>query len=176
MFFHDQITQSGMRSVCLIAIAFVLAPINEANSKSTKPTLVTITNDESAPIPVTIQNEPPEERIFFRNSYTVPMGKRLLIDEVSVLCFFANSDGFRRPERFRKMTQACIADARGRTRFENDPYPPAEYANRLLEKLNALDLQPVLQRELKGKKLGEAISKFRLDYLKTITETPPVFP
>ena len=42
--------------------------------------------------------------------------------------------------------------------------------------INALDLQSILSQDLKGKKLGEAIFEYRLNYLKTITQTPPVYP
>lgn len=87
----------------------------------------------------------------------------------TLLKLFMKTDTFRRPERFRKMTQACIADARGRTNFENDPYPQADYANNLVEKLNALDLSPVIQLDIKGEKLAQAIYKYRLQYLKSIT-------
>jgi tRNA nucleotidyltransferase (CCA-adding enzyme) len=68
------------------------------------------------------------------------------------------------------MTQACLSDARGRTNFEDDPYPQAAYAWKLVEQLNALDLKPVLDSGLKGKQLGQAIQDFRLHYLKSIIE------
>jgi tRNA nucleotidyltransferase (CCA-adding enzyme) len=91
----------------------------------------------------------------------------------TLLQFFNKTDIFRRPERFFKMTRACIADARGRTTFENDPYPQADYAIRLVEKLNTLDLTPVLQSKKQGKEMGEAIDNFRLEYLKQIVEADP---
>ena len=91
----------------------------------------------------------------------------------TLLRFFMQTDSFRRPERFNKMTQACIADARGRTNFENDPYPQAAYADRLVKQLNELDLSPILETGKKGKQLGEAIYDFRLAYLTTIIEKPP---
>lgn len=90
-----------------------------------------------------------------------------------ILRFFAATDGFRRPGRFHKMTQACIADARGRTGFEDDPYPQAAYANRLLDQLNALDLQPVLNQGLEAKALGDAIHAYRLAHLKSVIEPAP---
>ncbi len=91
----------------------------------------------------------------------------------TLLRFFNKTDIFRRPQRFIKMTRACIADARGRTGFENDPYPQADYAVRLVEKLNALDLTPVLQSGKQGKEMGIAIDNYRLEYLKQIVETDP---
>lgn len=86
----------------------------------------------------------------------------------TLLKLYMQCDVFRRPERFRKMTQACIADVRGRTNFENDPYPQAGYANELVDKLNALDLSPVLSSGIKGNELGQAIYDYRLQFLKSI--------
>ena len=91
----------------------------------------------------------------------------------TILAFFNQTDVFRRPERFQKMTRACIADARGRTHFENDPYPQADYAVRLVEKLNALELTSVLASGKQGKAMGEAIDEYRLQYLKQIVEPEP---
>lgn len=91
----------------------------------------------------------------------------------TLLQFFNRTDIYRRPERFVKLTRACIADARGRKNFENDPYPQADYAVRLMEKLNALDLTPVLESGKQGKELGEAIDHYRLQYLKQIIEAEP---
>lgn len=91
----------------------------------------------------------------------------------TLLKLFIQTDIFRRPERFEKMTQACLADARGRTNFENDPYPQAAYATRLKDKLNDLDISEVLESGKQGKELGQAIYNFRLQYLKTIIEKEP---
>ncbi len=91
----------------------------------------------------------------------------------TLLKFFQHADVFRRPERFKKMTEACLADARGRTNFEDDPYPQAAYCNRLVEKLNDLDLAPVLESAKQGQEMGQAIYEYRLDYLKQIVEPAP---
>lgn len=92
----------------------------------------------------------------------------------TLLKFLMRTDSFRRPERFKKMTQACIADARGRTGFENDPYPQAAYADRLVDQLNELDISTIIDSGKKGQELGQAIFDFRLRYLKTIIEKPPL--
>jgi tRNA nucleotidyltransferase (CCA-adding enzyme) len=91
----------------------------------------------------------------------------------TLLNFFRKTDSFRRPERFYKMTRACIADARGRTGFENDPYPQADYAVRLVQKLNALDIRSVTAKRQPGIDIGQAIHDYRLAYLKTIVEPQP---
>jgi len=88
----------------------------------------------------------------------------------TLMKLFSQTDSFRRPERFYKMTQACIADARGRTGFEDDPYPQAAYAWGLVKQLNALDLTPVLESSHQGQALGQAIYDYRLQFLKTIVQ------
>ena len=91
----------------------------------------------------------------------------------TLLTLFRDTDSFRRPDRFYRMTRACIADARGRTGYENDPYPQADYAARLAEKLNALDLSEVTRAVSKGQDIAQAIYDFRLRYLKTLVQPAP---
>jgi tRNA nucleotidyltransferase (CCA-adding enzyme) len=45
----------------------------------------------------------------------------------TVLEFLEKTDAFRRPERYAQVLIACEADARGRTGFEERPYPQREY-------------------------------------------------
>ena len=91
----------------------------------------------------------------------------------TLLKFFYQTDIFRRLERFHKMTQACLADARGRTGFEEDPYPQADYAWRLAQQLHNLDVSPVISSGKQGPALGDAIYDFRLQYLQQIVEDEP---
>jgi len=92
----------------------------------------------------------------------------------TILKFLTRCDIFRRPQRFYKMTRASIADARGRLHFENTTYPQADYAWRLAQKLNALDLSEVVQSDLQGQAMGQAIQDFRLQALKGFIEPEPV--
>jgi tRNA nucleotidyltransferase (CCA-adding enzyme) len=91
----------------------------------------------------------------------------------TLLKFFMQCDVFRRSQRFYQMTDACVADVRGRTGFEDDPYPQAGYAKRLVEQLCGLDLSAITSSRIDGKKMAEAIYNYRLDFLKTIIETAP---
>src|SRR5690606_34817482 len=45
----------------------------------------------------------------------------------TVLELLENTDALRRPERFEQLLLACEADARGRTGFENRPYPQRQW-------------------------------------------------
>jgi tRNA nucleotidyltransferase (CCA-adding enzyme) len=88
------------------------------------------------------------------------------LKDSTLLKLFTSTDIFRKPQRFRKMTQACLADIRGRTNFESADYPQAEFLTRLGEILCNADLSEVKQPGLEGKKLGEAIYDFRLKIIR----------
>ena len=80
----------------------------------------------------------------------------------TVLKLLTRTDALRKPQRFRRMLDACIADLRGRTGFENAPYPQAEYLERLVTRLREMDVSEIQRQGLSGKALGEAIRRARL--------------
>ncbi len=57
----------------------------------------------------------------------------------TILRLFKDCDALRRPERFRQMLAAGVADARGRLHFETDPYPQAGWLDQLLSAALAVD-------------------------------------
>ncbi|WP_035054983.1 multifunctional CCA addition/repair protein [Andreprevotia chitinilytica] len=63
----------------------------------------------------------------------------------TVLELFHRCDALRKPERFNQMLDACVADARGRTGFENVEYPQAEYLLRLLVAASEVDAGAIAQ-------------------------------
>ncbi len=81
---------------------------------------------------------------------------------VTLLKLFTAADMFRKPLRFEKMLDACLADLRGRLQFENAPYPQAEFLADLAQQLRALDHAPLREAGLEGKALGDAIKRERL--------------
>ena len=92
--------------------------------------------------------------------------RALELKDTTLLKLFTGADIFRKPQRFIKMTQACLADRRGRKNFESAPYPQAEFLSRLAKILCDADLSSILQQGLEGKDLGEAIYRFRLGLIK----------
>lgn len=88
------------------------------------------------------------------------------LKDSTLLKLFTRTDIFRKPQRFSKMTQACLADIRGRINFESADYPQAEFLTRLGEILCGADLSEIMQRGLQGQPLGEAIYDFRLQLIK----------
>ncbi|MFO1225792.1 HD domain-containing protein, partial [Roseateles sp.] len=79
------------------------------------------------------------------------------------------SDAWRRPEHFAQLLQACEADARGRTGFEDRDYPQAARLAADLAATLAIDQAAVsgaaLARGLKGPDVGRAIRLARLNAL-----------
>ena len=57
---------------------------------------------------------------------------------------------------------ACEADAKGRTGFENSPYPQAELLNGAARAATSVDTSSILNGELKGSQIGEAIRRLRI--------------
>jgi len=81
---------------------------------------------------------------------------------------FSDADAYRRPERFEKFLLCCEADARGRTGFETREYPQADEARTALQAARSVEIQPLLERGLQGKALGEAITQERVNQIKAL--------
>ncbi|HSD70267.1 MAG TPA: multifunctional CCA addition/repair protein [Woeseiaceae bacterium] len=75
-------------------------------------------------------------------------------------------DAFRRPDRFEKFLLACEADARGRTGFENAPYPQAQYFRGAFEATAAISGAEFAGEELDGGEIGERVSQARVAALR----------
>ncbi|RQO75911.1 multifunctional CCA addition/repair protein [Aquitalea sp. FJL05] len=61
----------------------------------------------------------------------------------TILRLFKDCDALRRPERFRQMLAAGVADARGRLHFETDPYPQAGWLEQLLTAALSVDASSI---------------------------------
>ncbi len=70
-------------------------------------------------------------------------------------------DAFRRPERFEKFLLACEADSRGRSGFENRPYPQAEFFREALQAASNVDISKLTSGELSGQEIGKEIETRR---------------
>ncbi|MFT7556945.1 MAG: tRNA nucleotidyltransferase (CCA-adding enzyme), partial [Planctomycetota bacterium] len=85
----------------------------------------------------------------------------------TLLKFIKQTDCLRKPERFQKMLDACLADCRGRTNFEQCDYPQAGFLAELSKTLRDTDISEMLKTGLQGKALGDAIDNH---YLAVISE------
>lgn len=66
---------------------------------------------------------------------------------------------------------ACEADARGRTGFEDNEYPQAEYISKAAQAALAIDTRQVLQDNLQGAQIGAAILQLRSQALNSLKQT-----
>lgn len=106
------------------------------------------------------------ELALITTEYHTHVHRALELKDATLLKLFTKTDIFRKPKRFRKMTQACLADIRGRKNFEFADYPQASFLNQLGEKLRDADLSEIMQRGLQGKELGQAIHDHRLGLIR----------
>ncbi len=70
-----------------------------------------------------------------------------------------------------KFLLACEADAKGRTGFEEAPYPQAEMLQLAAKAAAAVDTSAILNSELQGKKIGEAIRQLRIKAVAEVIST-----
>lgn len=61
---------------------------------------------------------------------------------------------------------ACEADAKGRTGFEQRPYPQAEFIRSALTVINEVDMQEILETKLQGSEIGIALRLSRIKRLR----------
>lgn len=81
---------------------------------------------------------------------------------VTVLEVFTRCDAWRKPERFARLLDACVADARGRTGLETVAYPQAAYLHSLLQAARAVDAGAVARQCADTGQVAEAIRLARL--------------
>ncbi|GAB4566369.1 MAG: multifunctional CCA addition/repair protein [Rhizobacter sp.] len=88
------------------------------------------------------------------------------LDAAAVMRLLERCDAWRRPQRFAEMLLACECDARGRTGFEERPYPQRTRLQRALDAALAVDSASVSAQALaqgrSGPAIGEAIRQARL--------------
>ena len=83
----------------------------------------------------------------------------------TVLRLLSGLDAIRRPLRFERFLLACLADARGRTGFEDCEYPQNEYLSRMLAAVNSVDAGKLL-RDKPEADAGELIARGRIDAIR----------
>ena len=113
------------------------------------------------------------ELALITTEYHTHVHRALELKDSSLLKLFTNTDIFRKPLRFKKMTQACQADIQGRLNFETVNYPQAIFLVQLGNVLLNADLTEILRGGLQGKELGDAIYNLRLNLIKQYKSTLP---
>ena len=82
----------------------------------------------------------------------------------TLLSLLERVDLFRRPERFERLLEACLCDARGRTGFENCDYPQVPYLREAASV--AMGVQASEITGFEGPAFGKELQRRRLEVLK----------
>jgi tRNA nucleotidyltransferase (CCA-adding enzyme) len=96
------------------------------------------------------------------------------VDELragTLLDLLERTDAIRRPERFAQMLTACEADYRGRTGYEERPYPQAETLRRAQAAVAALDVGAIA-RAAEPRLIPERIRAARIAAIKALRREP----
>jgi tRNA nucleotidyltransferase (CCA-adding enzyme) len=80
----------------------------------------------------------------------------------TVLDFLEGTDAFRRPARLEQVLQACEADARGRTGFEDAPYPQGLALQRCARAAAAIRISPEEATHMTGEQIGAQLRQRRI--------------
>jgi tRNA nucleotidyltransferase (CCA-adding enzyme) len=79
----------------------------------------------------------------------------------TLLDIIERTDALRRPQRFAQFLLACEADHRGRTGFEDRPYPQAARLQQAFEAARGVDVRPLVERGLAGEAMRSALREAR---------------
>lgn len=88
--------------------------------------------------------------------------KALALKPSTVLKVLNRCDAWRKPERFEDLLIACTADARGRTGFEQSPYPQADFFRQALGAASAVDVQQIIAEGHQGKAIRDKLEQARI--------------
>jgi tRNA nucleotidyltransferase (CCA-adding enzyme) len=87
--------------------------------------------------------------------------------KASTLLKLMNScDAWRKPQRFLQMLQCCVADSKGRTGFENNPYPTANYVWQAFQAALTVNVQNIIKQGIEGAEIKQALLNARIEVVK----------
>ncbi len=89
----------------------------------------------------------------------------------TILDLLEDTDAIRRPARFHQMLTACEADSRGRTGYEERPYPQGEMLRRLLDTVAGLDVGAIALTAREPRLIPERIRAARIGVIKAARRT-----
>jgi len=75
----------------------------------------------------------------------------------TLLKLMNNCDAWRKPDRFLQMLECCVADSKGRTGFEDKPYPSADYVWQAFQAALTVNVQDIIKQGIKGAEIKEAL-------------------
>ena len=84
--------------------------------------------------------------------------------------FLQDTDAIRQPQRFREFLLACESDSRGRTGFEQKPFPQAERLLQLLAAVTAVDAGAIARQFDAPEKIKAAVFEARVEAVKALSQ------
>lgn len=96
-------------------------------------------------------------------------GKVARADEMrpdTLVRLLQDTDAFRQPERFREFLHACESDSRGRTGYENRPFPQADKLLKVLQAASNVDAGAVARNYDEPEKIRQAVYEARVNAVK----------
>jgi len=88
--------------------------------------------------------------------------KALELKPSTILKLFDHLDIWRKPQRFSAFLLACEADGRGRTGYEERPYPQAAFLQEMANAANTVQVKPIVEAGFKGAAIREQLSRQRI--------------
>jgi len=92
----------------------------------------------------------------------------------TLLKLFDTIDVWRKPQRLEQMIMTSEADARGRTTFENNPYPQGDYLREAFEIASSVSNKEVLDAGFQGMAIRDELKKRRTQALADWKQTQDV--
>lgn len=90
------------------------------------------------------------------------------LNPTTIVSTLEQLDAFRRPDRFQQFLLVCEADYRGRSEFQDRPYPQREFFQRAYQAANNVDIKTIVARGLQNEVLKNAIHEARVESIKSI--------
>ncbi len=91
----------------------------------------------------------------------------------TLIKLFEKTSAYQQPSRFEQFLIACEADFRGRTGFEERPYPQRAFLRQLKDATNEVDTQAIINKGFSGKQVGERIHQERVSLAKQFIAAHP---
>lgn len=91
----------------------------------------------------------------------------------TILKLFDAIDVWRKPQRLEQMLLVSKADYRGRTGWENKPYPQADYLKQAYEIANAVSTKQIIDAGFTGAEIKQQLNERRLKALDTWKKAQP---
>lgn len=91
------------------------------------------------------------------------VGRAFEMRPTTLVTLFARCDAFRKPQRFLDMLRASECDHRGRTGFEDRPFPQVAYLQGALAAAQDIDAGAIARTQSQPQKIQEAVLAARAD-------------